>query len=175
MIPPLAELLSDTLDPRAIDAALRVADVPGVAPALVREHVLKLAPKLLDIAIPDLLTQALQDVVALREYADPDRHPPDELSVVPLGDYTIETEHHPAIEVRVDGALARKIEFDVITELVVSDSQVTVRDGKLWAARAGTLVVRSRVELCGIVLAKCESKLVDLPGSIELEEGLAIH
>lgn len=171
MKPTLANSLLEDLDLGKLRSALEgKVDVPGVVVNGVR----KLLPGLLHDTILDILLAAWKTTAHLSEYTDPARHPPDELSFVPVLEQEIGVTHKPKIELWAEGKKVGELPFDVTAALVVRGARLHVSDGKITAVDIGSLLLSGKVELHGLEIAKRESKPVPLPGTIELREPVEI-
>ncbi len=138
-----------------------------------REIVIKIVD-LLDIPIPDILAKAWKKYTSLLEYLNKSEFSPDETVLVPLAEHTIESEHHPYIEVLANDVPIGKIEFEIDVALKLKGIVLKVRDRKIKEIQTG--------ECEGSGTVKCENHIIlekklggiSLPGSIDLGAGISI-
>lgn len=158
-------LLEDgDLQADVFDEARKALEGGEVDPAVVGDTLLELAPELLDISIPEILVRAWSRLVSLREYADPEKHPPDEVSLVPLVEHTVRSAHHPKVEVRLGESLVHTVVFDTVVELAIEGATVEVQAGAIRAIRTGTVQGTGTVSVAGQPLVRKETSEIELAG-----------
>ena len=103
--------------------------------------------KALDIALDDILARAWAGWEELRQLADPEKTPPDEINRVTVSDHTIESRHEPSVDIVVDGVPFHTFDFKVAAQLDVQGIDLEVQGGKITAIRLGSLKLGGSVKL----------------------------
>ena len=138
----------------------------------------KLADKvgsLLDVPIAEVLGRAWSTVREVREHADPVAYPPGVGSTVTLAHYSVESEHTPRIELRIQDQPRGSLEFPVTLTLELEAGSVVIRDGFIQAIRPGQGKVTGKV-CCGtIALKTLGPETVTLPGEFRLTQPIRIR
>lgn len=129
---------------------------------------------LLDIDPVDLMIKAWRQYGALVKYADPEKYPPEEVSLVPLAEHTVESEFHPYLEVVVNNQPVAKIVFDVSVALELKGLILKIQGGRIKAIETGSVGGKGSISVEGVALVEKEFEPESLPGTINLGEGIAI-
>lgn len=141
---------------------------------LAPEKLLGRAEALLDIGLASILGRAFSGYRQLQEYADPQTCPPDRTYMVSLAEHRIRSRHRPALDVRLNGKTLESIGFEIDLELELKGVVLEIRGGSIRAIHTGECRGAGEVRCEGLLLCRRESKLVDLPGTIELAEEIPI-
>lgn len=129
---------------------------------------------LLEIPVQDVLRNAWKKYEELRKYTDKEKYPPEVTSLVNLYDHTVKTEHHPYLEVKINENLIGKIDFHVVLSLVIKGILLKIQDGKITEITTGTVKGKGSVKCEDYVILEKESETFNLPGSINLGDGILI-
>jgi hypothetical protein len=110
----------------------------------------------------------------LQKYRDRGKYPPDVATVVSLAEHTVRSEHHPRIELLLNGKTVTSLELDLEFAAVFEGLALTVQDARI--CRVGTGRCRAEVSLSykDNELWSQESPNVALPGTIDLGKGFEI-
>jgi hypothetical protein len=120
---------------------------------------------LLDCDPIELLAKAWLEAQALRDYADPAKHPPGETSLVPLAEHKFVRDLHPTLEVAVAGCPPARLRFTVSLAAHFKGLTLSIRDGHVTAGAVGEAWVSAIVRYGDVALtSEKESKKVKLPG-----------
>ncbi len=107
LIPADLERLDETLQrQRASNAELARTNLPKLAAGVLDEKINEGLRGVLDCDVFGLLAQGWAKARELHEFADPAKHPPDEVSTMFLGEHSLSVEVHPTVDV-VIGQLAK--------------------------------------------------------------------
>lgn len=128
----------------------------------------------LGIEVRDILLRAWDKYEDLAQYADPQRYSPDELVVVPLMEHVITSIHRPTIEVEFTGLIKKTVPFTIMIEFHLSGFILEIRNGKIMKILAGQCQGSGEVSCLNTVLYRKEATGINLPGAIDLGEGIAI-
>ncbi|WP_329316002.1 hypothetical protein OG723_38395 [Streptomyces sp. NBC_01278] len=123
----------------------------------------------LDLDLVSLLASGWSKYEALKEAARRTRRAPGSEEVVALATHTIRSEHHPSVDLLVDGAQAATVAVNLTVLFRISGLVGVVRDGLLVAARSGQCTVEAKLAVRDIVVVSREGRL-DLPAALRLRE-----
>lgn len=129
----------------------------------------------LQVNITDVLVAGWNTYQSLLEYADPTKHPPQEVANVTLWEHTITSSHEPRVDLLVNGAQVATIRFGVDLELQFESATLTIQGGKILEVKAGTCVAKGTLKCEGAVLAERSSAEIALPGRMTFGEGIPIR
>lgn len=130
--------------------------------------------ELLDIKIPDVLMEALKKLDTLVQYADQSRQAPADILYLDLSEFPVNAELHPYLQIHVNGIPLKKVEVTVRLALVIKAIRLKIQNGRIRAIDEGALEIVGKVLLGDLVLADKSFPDVQLPGSIDLGEGISI-
>lgn len=131
-------------------------------------------PDILDIGVPDILVSAWSKSRLLAKYRDREKYPPQETFLVPLAEHTINSEHHPFLEILVNGKSVGKIKFTITLSLKLEGIVLKIQDGRIREAATGTCQGKGALKYENHVILEKAAGSISLPGSIDLGEGLPI-
>ena len=137
-------------------------------------EIMKKVGDLLNISVPDVMVTAWNKHRILRKYLDREKYPPDETILAPLSEHTIESEHHPFIEVLLNNKPVGKVEFNINIALTLRGIILKIQNGKIKEILTGDCEGSGRLEYEGLVLFERVTGPIPLPGSIDLGEGVPI-
>ncbi len=130
--------------------------------------------ELLDIDLADIFVRAWNKYRILKDYADPDKHPPEETILAPLGEHTIKSEQRPYIEIFLNEARLATITFQISLSLVLKGIILKIQGGRITEILTGSCQGKGSIKCENQVLFEGETESVVLPGSIKLGNGIAI-
>jgi hypothetical protein len=130
--------------------------------------------ELFDIEIPDIMLAAWKKLDALRKYADASQYAPEETVYAELAEHTITGEFHPYLQIQVKNIPVRRIEFTINLSLVVKGMVLRIQSGRIKEIRTGNCEIKGKVEYQDLLLAEKTFTPIELPGSINLGEGIPI-
>jgi hypothetical protein len=127
-----------------------------------------------ELSIPQLLASGWSKYTALSKYADARQYPPENTYVEPFFEQTLTSTHHPFVELRLGGVPTGKVEFEVELRVMFEEVSLSIRAGRITAARPG------KTSASGVI--KCEGKQVlerklgelTLPGELRFTSGIAL-
>jgi hypothetical protein len=130
--------------------------------------------KLLSLPVSSLFAGAWNAHRTLRPYADPKKHPPDEINLVPLDKHTIRSTYKPHVDVFVQGTKIRSIEFELELALEIQAAVLKIQSGRIREIEVGSCTGKGKLSCAGAVIAERESQALKLPGVLRFEDGIAI-
>jgi hypothetical protein len=152
---------------------LEEARLPGGWAGL-RNKILAEAGGLLDFRLLDVMGWAWKKGRELEAYRDTERYPPDKTFCVPLVEHKITSTHKPDVEIRINKKTMGSVHFAVNIEIAVKVITLQIRNARIKKIHAGDCKATGSFFCEGFLLAERESKPLDLPGTIDLGEGLGI-
>ena len=154
-------------------AWLRTVTLSGAA-AAVRQSLADSLQAALGLTLGDILGEALSTYKDLLEYTDSARHPPGEVSLVPLGKRVIESSHKPYVEVLIAGQPVGRLELKARVALTIEAAMLKIRGGRIWELQTGVAFVDATLECGPAMLVEKKSRNLKLPGTIAFAGGVAI-
>jgi hypothetical protein len=131
----------------------------------------------LNVPVPGVVAAAWSRSVDLLKYRDPERYPPEKVSVVPLATHTVKSRHKPAVEVEVSGVLPTPVKLrlalDVELTAKVEGAKIAIQAGKIRKLMGGTLHLTGTL-FAGDHQIGSGTRTIQIPGELSLGEGIAI-
>ena len=152
---------------------LKEARLPGGWAGL-RNKMLSEAGDLLDIRLLDVMRWAWKRGLELEAYRDTERYPPDKTFSVSLLEHKITSSHAPHMDILMNDKKVGSIHFDLNIEIAIKAVTLEIRNARIKKIHAGDCTAKGRFLCEGLLLAERESKPLNLPGTIDLGEGLKI-
>ena len=146
---------------------------------LVREEIVEQIGAVLDFDIVGkVLTPAWSRLEALQEYRDPELHPPQESSLVPLVEHTVTSSHRPHIELLAGKTEIGRLDLEVELELEVEGAHLRIQGGRILAVRAGAATGSGKL-VCSyqgtqVYELESEPRRFELEAEQELGDGVEI-
>jgi hypothetical protein len=140
----------------------------------VKEVLAEKTVEMLDIPIVKILFPAWKKYREIMEFADPEKHPPGETSLVSLAEHSVKTEHHPYLKVSYRGFEFPKIEFTLSAELILQGIVLRIQDGKIKEIKEGTIKGKGSLLLEKESVIETPFGSYDLPGSVDLDGGIPL-
>jgi hypothetical protein len=129
---------------------------------------------LLNVKLGDVISAAWNKYRLLMKYGDPAAYAPDEVFLVPLAEHTVISKHRPHIDVLVGDRSVGRIEFAVDVSLTLNGFVAKIKGGRLREIKVGTCKAKGTIACGDMLLLEKESASLDLPGSVDLGEGIPI-
>ncbi len=131
------------------------------------------AKALMDVRIDTILLSAWGKYFSLRKYLDREKYPANSTVTVAIGEHTVKSEHHPYLQVLING-VEHRINFGINIALTLKSMILVIRDGRIKAIKMGERSAKGTVTCENIQIVEKTSQAVPLPGMIELGEGIPI-
>ncbi|GEM_PF-2797109 len=142
--------------------------------SLVLERIVDHLPGMLDIPIPEIVAKAWSGYKELHKYRDRDAYPPGETFLLPTASHTIKSEHHPVLEIRINGKEIGKIEFTVTVALLLDGLILKIQDARIKEIIIGSCAGEGSIMCQNTVILTKKSPSIYLPESVDLGEGIPI-
>jgi len=113
-----------------------------------------------------------QDLRIVRPRSPCSREEPETVRYLELAEHTIDSEHHPSLDVRVRNATLKKIEFTVRLRFRLKGFVLKISEGRIKEMKTGMCEVEGTVAYGDLTILKKGLAPIDLPGSIPLERSI---
>jgi hypothetical protein len=141
----------------------------------VRKLAAEKSEEILDLNVLDVLLGAWKKYAEIRQYADPRKYGPQETILVPLGEHTVTSEHHPYVEILLNDQPVGRVVFDLKFSLVLKGFVLNIQGGAIWEIQAGSAKGEGSLALAETVLLKRELQPISFPGDIHFAHGISLH
>ena len=165
--------LEGTAGVRAIRQAVEEKGIPGLWETT-RDELSRSVEALLNVSLLDVLRRAWNKTKELARYRDREKYPPDKTYIVPLAEHTIRSRHTPHLEIRINEQPAGRIDFEIRLEVALKGLHLHIQDGRIRKIDTGECRGKGKLLCEGFLLAQREWKKLEIPGSIDLGEGIEI-
>lgn len=146
----------------------------GIAWGMLKEEAAARLSEVLDLDVLEVIGQAWSKARELREYADPLKHPPDETSIVHLGEHAVTCEVYPVLEIKLDEVVLRELRFTLNLAAKFRSVALTIRGGAIRAVAPGACAALAELKYGKWTLKREETPELRLPGRLEFPGGLRI-
>lgn len=142
--------------------SIKTASAPDIAPKLA---------EIFDIQIPDILVSSWKKTFEIRNIMDKSRTSPAETFWAGLGEHTVSSEHHPYIDVTIQGQTVKRIELTMRLVFKLNSFVLKIQRGDIQEIQTGTCELKGVVEYQGVAIAEKELAPIHLPGVMVLRAG----
>jgi hypothetical protein len=126
--------------------------------------------ELLEIPLPDIFLSSWRKAESIKALLDESKQTPETVISTELGDHTINSEHRPHIEVRIQNKTVRKIEFTLKLSFHLKGFVLNIRDGAVRGIQTGSCEAKGKLEYQGLVIAEKKLSPINLPGKFSFGE-----
>ena len=171
---PVSALLPERLDSLAEQVRTRLCEdeqVGGMKLAwdYIGRELSDTLRSVLDCDLLDILARAWAEAAALAEFADPQKHPPGERSVVELGEHEFSRELRPVVAVTIGSCPCVELEFVLALSAHVGGVRLSIVDGHIVGGDLGELWAGAQLSYQGTPLhPPSESRKIEIPGDFRL-------
>lgn len=149
-------------------------EVKGIKTAAMPDIAAKVAD-LLEVPIPDIFLTSWKKTNVLQNLLEESEKSPEAVMNLELGEHTINSQHRPHIEVRIQNTPVKKIEFTLRLIFNLKGFVLKIQNGAIREMQSGTCEVRGTLEYQGLTIAEKKLAPINLPGSIPLERANSIR
>jgi hypothetical protein len=128
---------------------------------------------LFDIEIPSIMLRAWKKSDEIEKAIEESKEAPETTTYVELIEHTVKSEHHPSVEIDVNGLPVKKLEFTVALSLTLKGVILKIQHGEITQMQTGSCEVMGTISYGTLELAKKQLEPFKLPGSIDLGGGVA--
>ena len=129
--------------------------------------------EMLDLPLLGVLLSAWKKYREVKQVAGSEVHSAREK--VSLAQHTLKSEHHPYLEIRVKGVPMGTLNFTIIVELVLDGFILTIQDRRITTVQTGRMKGQGSLALETSVVLEKEFGSINLPGTIQLGEGIPLE
>ncbi len=172
-----AQLKSKALEGAVAVSALKQAlekEAGQIKWPVALEEVVKQVGILLNVPLGAVISTAWNKYRVLMKYSDAEKYSPDETFLVPFAEHTITSKHRPYIDVLIGDRRIGRIDFAIDISLTLKGFIAKVQGGRLREIRVGTCRAKGTIACEDFLLLEKESDSLELPGTINLGEGVPI-
>ena len=176
----LGDLIPDKLDSVADQVRDRMCDneqIGGMKLAwdYIGKELNKALKSALDRDLLDVLGKMWSQFSEIAAFADPEKHPPGERSVVAIGEHELKRDLHPVIAVTVAPCPCVELKFLLALTAKVSGVRLTIIDGHIVGGDLGELWASAQLSYEGTPLHPAqETAKVAVPGEFVFDPGIKI-
>ena len=128
-----------------------------------------------DISLGAILVRSYSDLAEIRAAADLRRTPPDATRCVPLAEHSIESTHHPKLQITVDGLASFEVQIEVKLTLKIRSAILSIRSARIREVTLGECQGDASLACYGKTLRQYELGKLRFPGHIRFAgEGMPI-
>lgn len=142
-------------------------EVKGIKLASMPDFTKKFAD-LFDIPIPDIFLASWKKTNALQSVLEESRKSPETVMNIELGEHTIVSQHRPSIEVKIQKATVKKLEFTLRLGFILKGFNLKIQNGEVREMQTGVCEAKGTVEYDKLTIAEKKLAPITLPGSIKL-------
>jgi hypothetical protein len=167
---PLGALIPERLDSVAERVRTRMCDdeqIGGMKLAwdFIGGELLGALKSVLDCDLLEILAGAWAQAAPLAAFADPDKHPPGERSVVEIGEHDVSRDLNPVIAVTVGSCPCVELSFTLALAAHVGGVRLSIVDGHIVGGDLGELWASAQLSYEGVPLhPPQESAKIAIPG-----------
>lgn len=140
-------------------------EIKGVKTAALPDIADKVA-ELFEIPIPDIFVSSWKKADSIKALLEESRKSPDTVMSTELGEHTINSQHRPHIEVRIQSKVVKKIDFTLKLIFNLKGFVLKIQDGLISGMQTGTCDVKGKLEYQGLVIAEKKLAPITMPGSL---------
>lgn len=147
----------------------------GLVRGVVVKEALHMLPELLDIKLVDIISGAWNKARELTKYTDEKKYPPDQVILTQLAEHTVRSDQHPYVEILVnDQPVGERVVFDLSITLTLKGVVLKIQNARIKAVKTGSCQAKGKIELWKMVLVEGTLGPYQLPGAIDLGEGVKL-
>ncbi|HEV7798643.1 MAG TPA: hypothetical protein VGO73_10830 [Pyrinomonadaceae bacterium] len=146
-----------------------IKEVKGVKLASMPDITKKFG-ELFDIPIPDIFLASWTKAEAIQKVLEESRKSPETVMDIELGEHTIVSQHKPCIEVKIQNAVVKKLEFTLRLGFVLKGFNLKIKNGAVREIQTGLCQAKGTVAYGELVIAEKKLEPIALPLSIKLSQ-----
>jgi hypothetical protein len=127
--------------------------------------------ELFDIPIPEIFLASWKKANAVQSVLEESRQSPETVMNIELGEHTIVSQHKPSIEVKIQNATVKKLEFTLRLGFILKGFNLKIKNGEIREIQTGVCEARGTVEYDKLTIAEKKLAPIKLPGSIKVSDG----
>jgi hypothetical protein len=146
--------------------------VKGLQWSSIEADIFKGISELLNTDVMSVIIATWKQYNALAEHADESKTT-GKTELVELVDHTMEVRLHPYLEIQF-AEFSKKIFFDVSAEFTLKGLKLRIEDARIKSVQTGSLEGAGEIKIKAKSLLKHSFEPIDLPGRVNLGDGIPI-
>jgi hypothetical protein len=143
-------------------------EIKGLKPGALPDLVAKMA-ELFEIPICDIFLTSWRKANVLQALLEESKKTPETVMELELAEHTINSQHKPHIEVRVQNSTIKKLEFILRLVFRVKGFALKIQNGAIKEMRTGLCDARGSMEYQGLIIAEKKIAPIHLPALVHFE------
>jgi hypothetical protein len=143
-------------------------EVKGIKVASMPDLAAKMG-ELFDIPIPEIFLTSWKKANVLQTLLEESKKTPETVMELELSEHTINSQHKPHIEVRVQNTTVKKLEFILRLVFRVKGFVLKIQNGAIKEMRTGLCDARGTMEYQGLIIAEKKLAPIHLPALVHFE------
>lgn len=140
--------------------SVKTASLPEMTPKIA---------ELFDIPISDVLLSSWKKATEVQALLYKSKASPDETFFAGLAEHTINSEHHPYVEITIKAQTIKRIEFIVRLFIKLNGFVLKIKSGDIKEIQTGTCEIGGTLDYEGVRIAEKRFEPISLPGSVVIE------
>jgi hypothetical protein len=136
--------------------------------------ILKKLMEVLNVKVPDVLVTAWSKYKEIAQYTNKKKYPPGETYMVPLATHTVDTSYEPSLQVCFNNQPIGEINFEITVFITLEGAVLEIKGGKIMKLHMGSCYGGGSLECEGNLIFEKQTTPFNLPGEIDLGEGIPI-
>jgi len=128
----------------------------------------------LDVDLVQVLLGGWNKYRQLQQFRDRAKYPKDQICLLSLASHSMKSSHRITFEIVAGEVPLFRLDFDAIVALTLEGIVLKVRDARIREISNGRCRGKGTLQLKGTVIFEKESPYFDLPGRIDLGDGIEI-
>jgi hypothetical protein len=149
-----------------------LAAIKGLQWSTVEGDIFHGISELLNMDLMDVMVKTWNQYGTLADYAELSKAG-GTAQLVELTDHSMSMELHPFVEIQF-AEFTKKIFFDVTLEITLKAIRLKIEEARIKSVETGSCEGKGEIKIRDITLLQLPFKPIDLPGKINLGEGIAI-
>ena len=129
-------------------------------------EILKKIAEVLDLKIVKIIVDAWIKCDLLSKYKQVEEAKPGETTLIPIAEHSIDSQHHPHLEILMNDTIITEIEFEIKLTLHLKAIILKFQDKKLLEIHTGECSLSGNISCEKINVMDIESRKIELPGII---------
>jgi hypothetical protein len=121
--------------------------------------------EIFNLTVSDLLAGAWAKHREIAAALKESKEKPEETMLVPLAHHSLESVHHPYIEIALNGA-SHRVTFDITATVDVDAALLKLKAGRICAIDSGSCQGSMKVLLANVLIVERATKKLSLAGSV---------
>jgi hypothetical protein len=158
---------------RQSDLTRNLENNAGIKWAGLLDEAAQKLPALLDVPIYNIIARAWGQSAELSKFSNPQDASAIDPILLPIHKHTLKSEHHPHLDIFINGQKSGEIGFDVNISFLLEGLILKINEAKIKEIHVGKCAGSGEISYKGVVIARKKSPEIHLPGVCCLGDGVA--